>query len=120
MNDRRKALKQAYQSMKRPMGVFRILNTRNGKSFVGSSVNLGAIFNRHRVQLRTSSHRNTLLAADWSRFGEQAFEFEVLETLDPLDAPDYDPAEDLAFLEQHWLEQLQPFGNNGYNPSPKR
>lgn len=118
MNERQKQLKQEYLNTRQPMGVYRILNTRNGKSLVGSSVNLDAIFNRHRLQLRTNSHRNKQLAADWKEFGEEAFEFEVLETLEPLDSPEYRPADDLRFLEEHWLEKLQPYGDNGYHSKP--
>lgn len=119
MNDRRKQLKREYQQTTPPMGVYRIHNTRNGKSLIGSSVNLDAIFNRHRMQLRIDSHRNKALSADWKEFGEEAFEFEVLETLDPLDQPEYTPAEDLKFLERHWLNELQPYGERGYHQPPR-
>ena len=118
MSDRRKQLKEEYLATSRPMGVYRIRNTRNGKSLVGSTVNLDAIYNRHRMQLKTDSHRNAALAADWKSYGEEAFQFEILETLEPLDQPDYVPHEDLKFLEQHWLEELQPWGENGYHQIP--
>lgn len=118
MNVRRKELKQEYLATKQPMGVYCIRNTRNGKRLIGSSVNLDAIFNRHRMQLRIDAHRNKPLSVDWKEFGEEAFVFEVLETLDPLDQPDYSPADDLKFLEQHWLDELQPYGDNGYHERP--
>jgi hypothetical protein len=115
----RKALKRQYLETPRPMGVCRLVNTTNGKCLVEASRNLDAVFNRHRVELRVRSHRNKELQADWDEFGEDAFTFEILETLEPLSDPDNDPREDLAFLEEHWLNELQPYGDKGYNRPPK-
>jgi len=52
--------------------------------------------------------------------GPEAFEVEILDTLTPPDRPDYDPADDLRALEGLWLEQLSPFGDRGYNATPKK
>jgi hypothetical protein len=70
--------------------------------------------------LKMGSHRNPALAADWKNLGPEAFRFEVLEALKPLDEPGYDPGEDLEILEGIWTEKLQPFGDKGYNgPKPQ-
>ena len=53
---------------------------------------------------------------DWREFGEENFEFEILDQLEPLDTPDYKPADDLKVLEAIWLDKLQPFEPAGYNP----
>ena len=45
----RKALVREYKEQAQEMGVYRVHNTANGKSLVGSSVNLPAILNRHRT-----------------------------------------------------------------------
>lgn len=97
------------------MGVFQIRNIANGKRLIGANRNLPGVFNRESFVLRSGSHRNRPLQDDWNAFGAEAFVFEVLEELTPLDAPGYDPSEDLAFLEQEWLEKAQPFGERGYN-----
>jgi hypothetical protein len=61
------------------------------------------------------------LQKDWKAMGESAFLFEVLETLETRDdaPPDYDYGEDLAILEQIWIDKLDPFGLMGYNRSKK-
>ena len=115
----RKALLREYKETPRPMGVYQIRNTANGKLLVGSSVNLPAILNRHRAALNFGGHQNRELQKDWAEFGAEAFEFEVLDTLAPPERPDYNPSDDLKALEQLWLDKLSPYGERGYNPEPK-
>ena len=117
----RKALIQAYKKTRRPMGVYRIHNTRDDRSLIGRSVDLPAILNRERTALRFGSHQNAALQRDWATLGPDAFVFEVLDTLKaPDEKPDYDPTDDLRVLEQLWLERLQPFGERGYGQRPAR
>ena len=116
----RKSLIREYKESARPMGVYRVRNTRTGKSLVGVSVDLPSILNRHRAQLKLNSHANRSLQDDWNELGSDAFEFEILDTLKPADTPDYKPAGDLKMLEELWLEKLSPFGDQGYNTARKR
>jgi len=116
----RKTLKREYKETRRPMGVYRVKNTVNGKSLVGSSVDLPSILNRLRAQLRLGSHSNRELQKDLKELGPESFEVEILDTLTPPDRPDYDPADDLRALESLWLDQLSPFGDRGYNTTPKK
>ncbi|MBS1912244.1 MAG: GIY-YIG nuclease family protein [Bacteroidetes bacterium] len=111
----RKALKREYMETPKPMGVYRIHNTVNGKSLVGTSVNLTAMLNRHEAQLKMGLHANAALQSDWNVMGREAFQFEVLDTLTPPDRQGYDPADDLRTLEELWLERLKPFDERGYN-----
>lgn len=115
----KKALKRDYKETPRPMGVFQIRNTRNGKVLIGTSVDLPAILNRHRAQLGHGLHRNRELQKEWNEQGADAFAFEILDTLSPSDKPVYDPAGDLKALEELWLEKLSPFEEKGYNARPK-
>ena len=115
----KKALTREYKENALPMGVFQIRNTVNGKVLIGRSVNLPAILNRHRAELRLGGHRNRALQQDWNELGAEAFEFEILDTLPPSDRPAYDPADDLKALEALWLEKLTPFGERGYNDKPR-
>jgi len=111
----RKSLMRAYKETRRPMGVYRIHNTRDDRSLVGRSVDLPAILNRERVALRFGSHPNAALQRDWATLGPDAFVFEVLDTLTaPEGQPDYDPTEDLRVLEEMWVERLQVTGERGY------
>ena len=111
----RKELIRAYKEAPKPMGVVCIRNTVNGKSLVEATRNIPALFNRYRATLKFGAHTNKELAADWKTHGEQAFAFEVLDTLEPPDHPDYDPTTDLRVLQDLWLEKLQPFAPRGYN-----
>ena len=104
----RKALIREYKQTRRPMGVFRVTNTISGMSLVGSSIDLPAILNRHRAQLRLDSHSDKDFQRDWNAHGHDAFEFEVLDTLERSNEPGYDPAGDLRVLEQMWIDKLAP------------
>jgi hypothetical protein len=101
------------------MGIYLIRNLVNDKVFVGSSVDLPAMFNRIRFQLAAGAHPNKPLEADWKLFGGPKFEFEVLEELVHKDDPNYDYKADLEVLEDLWLEKLEPYGDKGYNEKKK-
>jgi hypothetical protein len=111
--DRRERIR-AYKESPRPMGVFRVRNTVNGRSLVGSSVDVPAMLNRQRFQLEAGGHPDRALQADWREFGAGAFVFETLDTLPPPEEPDHDPAADLKTLETMWLEKLGRAGQRGY------
>ncbi len=69
--------------------------------------------------MNTGAHMNNDLQRDWSELGENAFAFEVLEVLKPpKDDPFFDAKKELKKLEEKWLNQLQPFGERGYNKQP--
>jgi hypothetical protein len=116
----RKALVREYKESRRPVGIFRVRNRLNDKSFVGKSVDLPSMLNRQQAQLQMGGHMNKALQKDWNEFGAEAFEFEVLDTLTVPEQGNYDPAADLLALEELWLDKLKPFGDRGYNPEPKR
>lgn len=119
MMDRRQ-LKREYKESHRPMGVYRVRNKEDDKSLVAGSVNLPATFNRLRMELEAGTFRRyPQLQQDWQRLGAEAFEFEVLEELDPSDAPGWDPSDDLGALEEIWLEELSPYDDRGYNRRPR-
>ena len=111
----RRELTRQYRETPRPMGVWCVRHVASGRCLVGSSRDLPAMLNRQRFQLERGVHPNRALQADWDALGADAFAFETLDTLRPRDAPDYDPAPDLATLEALWLEQLAPFGERGYH-----
>src|SRR5829696_6610674 len=96
----RKELIREYKEGRRPMGVYRVLNTTSGKSLVGASTDVPSRLNRLRTQLKMGSHPSRTLQRDWNEMGPDAFTFEVLDTIEaPEGKPDYDPAEDLRVLE---------------------
>lgn len=115
----KKGAKLEYKLSHRPMGVFQIRNNANDKIFVDSSVNVPGKINRHRFQLNAGVHPTKSLQTDWNEFGEVEFEFEVLEDVTPREDPNYNYAADLEFLEDLWLEKLEPYGDKGYNERKK-
>lgn len=119
MNTQKKTLKKTYLETPRRMGVFQIRNLINDRVFVGATLNLDAIFNRHSFQLRMGKHRNKSLQDDWNHHGSQSFVFEVLDELTPKDGKDHDYREDIALLEKIWLEKLNPYDGAGYNERKK-
>ncbi|KUO61930.1 MAG: excinuclease ABC subunit C [Gracilibacter sp. BRH_c7a] len=119
--DRRKQLKLDYKETPRPMGVYQILNIKNNKIYVGSSLNLPGKFNSNRFQLELKSHYNKALQEDWNLYGAESFSFEVLENLDPKKIVKEDWPKALAELEKKWSDHLQPYGEKGYNkPNRKK
>jgi len=116
----RKTLIRQYKETPRPMGVFRVHNTADDRSLVGTSRDLPSMLNRQRFQLDHGSHPNRALQEDWNRLGQEAFVLEVLDTLDPADRSESDLVDDLAVLEQLWLDKLLPYGARGYNTERKQ
>ena len=119
MPEDRKARIREYKDTPRTAGIGVVRNTASGKILLLAGRDIPALLNRHRAQLRFAGHRNAELQRDWATLGEQAFTFEVVDTLTPKDTPGYDPAEDLQALERLWLEKLEPFDAKGYNTRPK-
>lgn len=109
----KKELKQNYKLTPRPMGVFQIRNLTNEKVFIGKSENLEGILNRHEFALKANGHQNKQLQADWNELGAEKFAFEILEELEPREG--IDSKKELEFLEDLWLEKLEPYGERGYN-----
>jgi group I intron endonuclease len=116
---RRKELNREYQERVKPSGVFQIKNLANGKVLLGSSLNLEGPLNKHRFMLRINSHTNKELQRDWNEFGEDQFSFEILETIQIKEDPNFNLKDELTLLEEIWLEKLQPFGERGYNSDAK-
>ena len=115
----RKALIRAYKDARRPMGVFGVRNTVNGRMFIGTTVDLPSMLNRQRAQLRMGGHESKDLQRDWNTLGPDAFAFEVVDTLEVPDDPAYDASFDLKALGGLWFDKLQPYGDAGYHPKPK-
>jgi hypothetical protein len=111
----RKAKIREYKERLRPIGIFQVRNTANGKLLIGSATDVPAMLNRQQAQLRLGAHPNAPMQADWKAFGPDAFVFETLDLLTPPEDPAYDPKADLKVLEALWLEKLAPFGERGYN-----
>lgn len=111
----KKDIKQAYKEREKQAGVFQVKNTVNGKILLGSSLNLDGPLNRHKFELMVGSHRNKVLQQEWNDYGQDKFIFEILEIVNVKDEANFKVDEELKLLEEIWLEELQPFGELGYN-----
>lgn len=67
-------------------GIYLILNTRNGKVYIGKATNFKARWRRHKSDLNRNSHKNKHLQNAWNKYGEKTFQFKILEhcTVDQL------------------------------------
>jgi hypothetical protein len=103
--------KKEYLQTRRPRGIYRIRNTQNAKSFVGYATDLKSRINRHKMELKFGSHRNTELLDEWKLFGDASFEFEILDELAPDQKQDKDLLEELRILSGMWLRKLEEAGS---------
>lgn len=111
----RKEIKEEYKQQKHKMGVYQIKNISNGKIFIGSSLDLIAIWNRQKMQLKFGNHPNTALQQEWKEYGEENFAYEILSELKQDDAKEINYPRELKALEEIYLEELAPYAEKGYN-----
>lgn len=91
---------------KKICGVYKITNTANGKFYVGSSNNVYNRWNQHMNDLDDGVHKNAHLQSAWVKYGRASFAFEIIEECEP----------SVQFeREQFYLNELNPFDDNGYN-----
>jgi group I intron endonuclease len=78
--------------------IYTITNIKNGKIYVGSSVN---IKNRHRVHishLAQGIHQNKQLQVDWNQYGSSYFSFDIIEDIVLVTT--------IIQREQYWIDTL--------------
>lgn len=80
-------------------GIYKILNTKNEKCYIGSAVLLSTRFNTHKSFLRNNRHPNKHLQSSWNKHSGWNFEFVIIE---------YCEKEKLLEREQYYLDALQP------------
>jgi group I intron endonuclease len=92
-------------------GIYKILNKANGKFYIGSAINLRKRRKNHFGMLQSGTHCNNLLLRAFKKYGEENFEFSVIEFVDDVTK--------LIEREQYWLEQTRCYNRKiGYNISP--
>ena len=75
--------------------IYKIINTTNGKFYVGSTTNTQERFRTHRNRLRKGRHHSKHLQAAWNKYGEKVFVFFVVE--------DIPQGQSLREAEDRWL-----------------
>lgn len=61
-------------------GIYSIRNKINDKLYIGSSIDILKRFGRHRFCLRKGIHDNIHLQSSWKKYGEDSFDFEIVES----------------------------------------
>lgn len=91
-------------------GVYQILNTVNGKRYVGSAVDFRRRWNSHKNKANQGLHHNRHFQSAWLTYGENAFVFSVLEYTSRCNA---------VLVEQKYIDTFHATdGDYGYNMSP--
>jgi len=91
-------------------GIYKIVNIKNSKCYVGSAVNIKRRWAEHKSYLRGNKHHSKHLQRAYEIYGEDSFLFEIVELVEP---------QFLIEREQHWIDILSAYGKNGYNANPK-
>lgn len=63
-------------------GIYSIKNKKNGKIYIGQSVNITPRWWDHKKLLRKEKHPNDHLQSAWNMYGEESFEFIIIEECD--------------------------------------
>jgi group I intron endonuclease len=76
-------------------GIYVIVNTKNGKVYVGQAVDFKGRKNEHWRSLNNNTHKNRHLQAAWNKYGSKVFKFKTLEYCD---------IDQLDIREQHHID----------------
>jgi group I intron endonuclease len=79
-------------------GIYAIVNAGSEEitTYIGSTVSFKIRWANHKASLRHNHHRNPYLQRAWNKYGEECFQFVVLEEINDLD--------ELIPREQYWLD----------------
>lgn len=92
------------------IGVYLITNWKNGKVYVGSSVNIKERWTEHKRLLNKGIHHSAHLQNAWKKFGGESFLWEVLEVMSNFT---------LISREQYWIDAFDSANRKyGYNVCP--
>jgi len=88
-------------------GIYKITNLKNNKAYIGQSTDIKSRWNNHKIELRNNTHRNSHLQNSFNKYGEDAFEFRILERTFE---------ENLDNAEEYWINYFDSTDpEKGYN-----
>ncbi len=96
--------------LEKKSGIYAIQNKIDGKIYVGSAINIKYRRYSHLRSLNNGNHHSVKLQRAWTKYGEDAFVFFVLELVESKDM--------LIQKEQMWIDRFDAYGPNGYNMVP--
>jgi len=91
-------------------GIYKITHIGSGRMYLGSTVLFYKRWGHHRMELRQGVHLNKRLQNFWNKYGEEAFKFDIVETIE-------NPTKEiLEQREQYWIDFYQSSNRNiGFN-----
>lgn len=92
-------MKNIERKYRNKSGIYKILNTKVNKFYIGSAASLYDRCKHHKSYLNLNKHSNAHLQNAWNKYGADAFEFVVLEYCDK---------SKLIDREQYYLDTLKP------------
>ena len=99
---------------KKSAGIYKIVNIKNGKFYIGSTMSFKNRFNAHKKDLEKGCHANDHLSRDYVKCGSESFIFEVLKECSVNNKKDRDCLFD---IEQKYLDKHFDNGKTCYNLS---
>jgi len=84
------------------IGIYKIESRTSGKFYIGSTLNIKSRWSRHKSDLRARIHHSLILQRAWDKYGENDFEFTILEECGK---------EKILEREQDYLDKLLPVYN---------
>lgn len=90
-------------------GIYQILNTANGKRYIGSAKSFHARFRKHKTSLQNGKHHAVKLQRAWNKYGPDAFVFSPILLCS---------AENLLAYEQICMDHFAAY-HSGYNSTIK-
>lgn len=88
--------------------IYRITCLTTAETYVGSTTNKNPRWSGHKNKLRKGKHHSALLQSAWNKYGEDQFEFVVIEKFEECTETD------LRIKEQGWIEKLNTH-KDGFN-----
>ena len=93
--------------MKDKSGIYSIINTANGKRYIGQAKDIEGRIKHHKSRLNHGKHKNCHLQAAWYKYKAESFVFQVVELT---------PADNLNAKESYWIEFFKATEREyGYN-----
>lgn len=83
--------------------IYAITNTVNGKMYIGSASNYSKRLQKHKRELRKSTHHNNRLQRSYDKHGIESFDFSIVEYVDDHSM--------LLEREQVWIDFFKPTYN---------
>ena len=87
--------------------VYSITNLKNGKRYIGRTVNPKKRKKYHMGSLKEGCHHNNHLQSSFDKYGEENFKHEIIE--------EQIPESMLDNKERHWINYYDSFEGKGYN-----